>query len=121
MGWIVAIIIGGVVGWLASIVMKTNAQMGCLANIGRRHRRIGDRVLDCGPPRPGVHAAPSLAISSPLPAPRSSSRFSRSSGSSSNRDAGASSTCSTPMLDGNRDGSAVDDIIGMIGKFMGGR
>ena len=27
----------------------------------------------------------------------------------------------TPMLDGNRDGSAVDDIIGMIGKFMGGR
>ena len=33
MGWIVTIIIGGVVGWLASIVMKTNAQMGCLANI----------------------------------------------------------------------------------------
>jgi hypothetical protein len=27
----------------------------------------------------------------------------------------------TPMLDSNRDGSAVDDIIGMIGKFMGGR
>jgi hypothetical protein len=25
------------------------------------------------------------------------------------------------MLDSNRDGSAVDDIIGMIGKFMGGR
>jgi len=27
----------------------------------------------------------------------------------------------TPMLDSNRDGSAVDDVIGMIGKFMGGR
>ena len=27
----------------------------------------------------------------------------------------------TPMLDSNRDGSAVDDIVGMIGKFMGGR
>jgi hypothetical protein len=27
----------------------------------------------------------------------------------------------TPRLDGNRDGSAVDDIIGMIGKFRGGR
>lgn len=27
----------------------------------------------------------------------------------------------TPMLDSNRDGSAVDDVLGMIGKFMGGR
>jgi uncharacterized membrane protein YeaQ/YmgE (transglycosylase-associated protein family) len=33
MGWIVTIVIGGIVGWLASIVMKTNAQMGCLANV----------------------------------------------------------------------------------------
>ena len=33
MNWIVTIIIGGIVGWLASIVMKTNAQMGLLANI----------------------------------------------------------------------------------------
>jgi uncharacterized membrane protein YeaQ/YmgE (transglycosylase-associated protein family) len=33
MGWIVTIVIGGFVGWLASIVMKTNAQMGCLANV----------------------------------------------------------------------------------------
>ena len=33
MGWIVTIVIGGIVGWLASIVMKTNAQMGCLTNI----------------------------------------------------------------------------------------
>lgn len=27
------LIIGGVVGWLASILMKTNAQMGILANV----------------------------------------------------------------------------------------
>jgi len=30
---IVAIIIGGVVGWIASLIMKTNAQMGMFANI----------------------------------------------------------------------------------------
>lgn len=30
---IISLIIGGVIGWLASIVMKTNAQMGALANI----------------------------------------------------------------------------------------
>lgn len=30
---VVTLIIGGVVGWLASIVMKTNAQMGILANV----------------------------------------------------------------------------------------
>jgi uncharacterized membrane protein YeaQ/YmgE (transglycosylase-associated protein family) len=33
MGFIVAIVIGGVIGWLASLVMKTNAQMGLIANI----------------------------------------------------------------------------------------
>jgi uncharacterized membrane protein YeaQ/YmgE (transglycosylase-associated protein family) len=33
MGWIVTIIIGGIIGWIASIVMKTNAQMGIIANI----------------------------------------------------------------------------------------
>ena len=27
------IIVGGVAGWLASIVMKTNAQMGLIANV----------------------------------------------------------------------------------------
>jgi len=27
------VIVGGVVGWLASIVMKSNAQMGLIANI----------------------------------------------------------------------------------------
>jgi uncharacterized membrane protein YeaQ/YmgE (transglycosylase-associated protein family) len=33
MGWIGSLIIGGVVGWLASIIMKTNAQMGVIANV----------------------------------------------------------------------------------------
>jgi uncharacterized membrane protein YeaQ/YmgE (transglycosylase-associated protein family) len=33
MGLIVQLIVGGVIGWLASIVMKTNAQMGIIANI----------------------------------------------------------------------------------------
>ena len=33
MSWIVSLIIGGVVGWLASIVMKTDAQMGWIANV----------------------------------------------------------------------------------------
>ena len=33
MSWIITLIIGGIVGWLASIVMKTNAQMGLIANI----------------------------------------------------------------------------------------
>ena len=30
---IVTLIIGGIVGWLASILMKANAQMGIVANI----------------------------------------------------------------------------------------
>ena len=33
MGLIVTLIIGGIIGWLASIVMKTNAQMGLIANV----------------------------------------------------------------------------------------
>jgi len=33
MSWIISLIIGGVAGWLASIVMKTNAQMGWIANV----------------------------------------------------------------------------------------
>jgi uncharacterized membrane protein YeaQ/YmgE (transglycosylase-associated protein family) len=31
--WIISLIIGGIVGWLASIIMKTNAQMGLIANV----------------------------------------------------------------------------------------
>jgi uncharacterized membrane protein YeaQ/YmgE (transglycosylase-associated protein family) len=33
MGLIMQLIVGGIVGWLASIVMKTNAQMGIIANV----------------------------------------------------------------------------------------
>lgn len=33
MNLIITLIIGGIVGWLASIVMKTNAQMGMIANV----------------------------------------------------------------------------------------
>jgi len=33
MSFILWLVIGGVIGWLASIVMKTNAQMGILANV----------------------------------------------------------------------------------------
>jgi uncharacterized membrane protein YeaQ/YmgE (transglycosylase-associated protein family) len=33
MGLIMTLIIGGIIGWLASILMKTNAQMGMIANI----------------------------------------------------------------------------------------
>jgi uncharacterized membrane protein YeaQ/YmgE (transglycosylase-associated protein family) len=33
MNWIILLIVGGVIGWLGSIVMKTNAQMGMIANI----------------------------------------------------------------------------------------
>jgi uncharacterized membrane protein YeaQ/YmgE (transglycosylase-associated protein family) len=33
MYWIVTLIVGGIVGWLASMLMKTNAQMGIIANI----------------------------------------------------------------------------------------
>lgn len=33
MHFIISIIIGGIVGWIASIIMKTNAQMGLIANV----------------------------------------------------------------------------------------
>ncbi len=33
MGLIITLVIGGIVGWLASMVMKTNAQMGLIANV----------------------------------------------------------------------------------------
>lgn len=33
MGFIAAIIIGAFVGWIASMIMKTNEQQGCIANI----------------------------------------------------------------------------------------
>lgn len=33
MGWIIAIIVGGIAGWLASIVMNRNASMGIFWNV----------------------------------------------------------------------------------------
>jgi uncharacterized membrane protein YeaQ/YmgE (transglycosylase-associated protein family) len=30
---LVTLIVGGIIGWLASIVMKTNGQMGIIANV----------------------------------------------------------------------------------------
>lgn len=33
MGIIISLIVGGIVGWLASIVMRTNGQQGILLNI----------------------------------------------------------------------------------------
>ncbi|MBZ9753558.1 GlsB/YeaQ/YmgE family stress response membrane protein [Deinococcus sp. HMF7604] len=33
MSWIVTILVGALCGWLASIIMKTNAQQGAIANI----------------------------------------------------------------------------------------
>ena len=41
MSWIISLIMGGVVGWLASIIMKTNAQMGLVANL-KFLRRAGE-------------------------------------------------------------------------------
>jgi len=33
MGIIVSLVVGGIVGWLASLIMKTDAQMGLIANV----------------------------------------------------------------------------------------
>jgi uncharacterized membrane protein YeaQ/YmgE (transglycosylase-associated protein family) len=33
MNWIVLLVIGGVIGWLASLIMKTDSQMGIPGNI----------------------------------------------------------------------------------------
>ena len=33
MGWIIAIIVGGVAGWLASMVMNRDGSMGIIANV----------------------------------------------------------------------------------------
>ncbi|HSA60175.1 MAG TPA: GlsB/YeaQ/YmgE family stress response membrane protein [bacterium] len=33
MGILITILVGGVIGWLASLVMKTNAQQGALLNV----------------------------------------------------------------------------------------
>jgi uncharacterized membrane protein YeaQ/YmgE (transglycosylase-associated protein family) len=33
MGWIITLVVGGIVGWLASKLMKTDKQMGVIANV----------------------------------------------------------------------------------------
>lgn len=33
MEWIVAIVVGALIGWIASMIMKTDAQQGAIANI----------------------------------------------------------------------------------------
>jgi uncharacterized membrane protein YeaQ/YmgE (transglycosylase-associated protein family) len=33
MGLIISIVVGGIIGWLAGLIMKTSAQMGILANV----------------------------------------------------------------------------------------
>ena len=33
MNWIVTLVVGGVIGWLASMLMKTDKQMGIIANV----------------------------------------------------------------------------------------
>ncbi|KZE25964.1 putative membrane protein YeaQ/YmgE (transglycosylase-associated protein family) [Crenobacter luteus] len=33
MGWIVTLVVGGLIGWLASKIMNTDAQQGVIANI----------------------------------------------------------------------------------------
>ena len=33
MNWIVTLVVGGIIGWLASVLMKTNKQMGIIANV----------------------------------------------------------------------------------------
>ena len=47
MGWIIAIIVGGVAGWLASLVMNRDASMGIFWNIivGIVGALLGNAVL----------------------------------------------------------------------------
>jgi len=33
MGWIIAIIVGALIGWIASMIMNTDAEQGAVANI----------------------------------------------------------------------------------------
>jgi uncharacterized membrane protein YeaQ/YmgE (transglycosylase-associated protein family) len=62
MGLILALIIGGIIGWLASIVMRTNAQQGILLNIvvGIVGSLIGSFLLG------GFFGADGNIINSPL-------------------------------------------------------
>ena len=33
MDWIISLVIGGIIGWVASLIMKTDVQMGLIANV----------------------------------------------------------------------------------------
>jgi uncharacterized membrane protein YeaQ/YmgE (transglycosylase-associated protein family) len=33
MNWIITLVVGGIIGWLASLLMKTDKQMGIVANV----------------------------------------------------------------------------------------
>ncbi|MCC6192019.1 MAG: GlsB/YeaQ/YmgE family stress response membrane protein [Anaerolineales bacterium] len=69
MNFIVWIIVGGIIGWLASIVMRTNAQQGTLLNIvvGVIGAFLAGLVLSplfgVGTINQGDFSAPSLVIS----------------------------------------------------------
>ncbi len=43
--FIVWLIVGGVVGWLASLIMRTDAQQGIFSEHHRGHRRRGTRRM----------------------------------------------------------------------------
>jgi uncharacterized membrane protein YeaQ/YmgE (transglycosylase-associated protein family) len=62
MNLIIALIIGGVIGWLASIVMRTDAQQGILMNIvvGIIGSLLGSFLLG------GVFGADGSILNSPL-------------------------------------------------------
>ena len=64
MNLILALIIGGVIGWLASIVMRTNAQQGILMNIvvGLIGSLLGSFLLG------GLFGANGSILNSPLDA-----------------------------------------------------
>lgn len=59
MDLVIQIVIGGVIGWVASLIMKTNNQMGLLANIivGIGGALLGARVLA---PALGITASSSI-------------------------------------------------------------
>ena len=45
MGWIIALIVGGIAGWLASLVMNRDASMGIFWNIVVGCGRLGGRAM----------------------------------------------------------------------------
>lgn len=67
MGLIITIVAGAVIGWIASMIMKTNAQMGAIANIicGIVGAFVGGFVADLlriGGPRGAGFSVPQFLI-----------------------------------------------------------